>query len=276
MFEVFHTSRSKSRPVYLYDIAFAAGEPGRLRVTSASQTLTVGGNAYAPAQVRHGEIVSSGSLDKTTLELKVPRTSPLIEIFRVYPPEQVVNLTILQGELDDPDGEFTPVWSGRILNLGLEGLEATFSCEPIATAVRRPGLRRTYQYGCPHVLYGPQCRASKAAATTTATVQAISGSTVTLNSGWNAEPTAKYLNGLLEWTGPSGGFTRTVLQVPTATQVLIGGLVRELDVGDSVSLVLGCSHGLPDCRDLHDNILNYGGQPWIPLDNPLGTKTPFY
>lgn len=276
MFDVFHRARTLSRPAYLYDIAFADGDEGRLRLTSAGQVLIVDGARYEPAQVRHGKIVSSGSLDQSKLDLQTPRTSPLVDVFRVYPPERVVNLVIYQGELDDPDAEFTAIWGGRVLNMGVDGLEATFACEPIATAVRRPGLRRTYQYGCPHVLYGPQCRASKAAATTTATVQAISGSTVTLNSGWNPQPTAKYLHGLLEWSGSSGRFRRTVLQIPAANQVRVAGLVQELSPGDSVDVVLGCSHAPGDCRDLHDNILNYGGQPWIPLDNPLGTKTPFY
>jgi len=276
VFEVFHRSRSLSRPVYLYDIAFAEGEEGRLRLTSAGTPVIFAGAEYVPAQIKHGEIESSGTLDNATLEVKTPRFNPLVEVFRVYPPEQVVNLIIYRGELDDPDADFKAVWSGRILNFGMQGLEATFSCEPIATAVRRPGLRRTYQYGCPHVLYGPQCKASKSAASTTATVQGVSGSVVTLNSGWNAEPTVKYLRGLLEWQTDAGTTRRTILQVLSPTQVLLAGIVRDLTPGMSVTAVLGCNRRMDDCRDLHGNILNYGGQPWITKINPLGQNNIFY
>ena len=276
MFDTFFTSRARSRPAYLYDVSFAEGDAGRLCVTSAERPIYAEGTRFDPAQIKHGVIESSGTLDKATLEVNTPRTSPLVEVFRVYPPEQVVSLTIYRGELDDPDGEFTAVWAGRVLNLGIQGLEATFSCEPIATMVRRPGLRRNYQYGCPHVLYGPQCRADKAAATSTSTVQAVSGSVVTLASGWNAHPTEKYLRGMLEWPITGGTARRTILQVLSATELLIAGTLPELTAGDSVDVVLSCGRMGDDCKNLHGNLLNYGGMPWITEINPLGNRSPFY
>ncbi|WP_162899909.1 phage BR0599 family protein [Halomonas sp. JS92-SW72] len=276
MFETFFTSRSLSRPVYLYDITFAEGDAGRLRLTSAGTPIFTNGGRYDPAQIKHGEIESSGTLDNATLEVKTPRFNPLVEVFRVYPPEQVVNLVIYRGELDDPEAEFTAVWSGRILNFGMELLEATFSCEPIATAVRRPGLRRNYQYGCPHVLYGPQCRADKAAASVAASVAATDGSVVTLNAGWNAHPTAKYLRGMLEWQTEAGTTRRTILQVISPTELLLAGVVRDLAPGTEVTAVLGCGRMGDDCLNLHGNMLNYGGCPWISEINPLGQRSPFY
>lgn len=276
MFDTFFTSRALSRPVYLYDITFAEGEEGRLRLTSAGTPVIFAGAEYLPAQIKHGEIESSGTLDNATLEVKTPRFNPLVEVFRVYPPEQVVNLVIYRGELDDPDVDFKAVWSGRILNFGMQGLEASFSCEPIATAVRRPGLRRTYQYGCPHVLYGPQCKASKSAASTSATVQGVSGSVVTLNSGWNAHPASKYLRGMLEWQTDAGTTRRTILRTLSGNQLLLAGVVRDLSPGMAVTAVLGCGRMGADCRDLHNNMLNYGGCPWISEINPLGQRSPFY
>jgi hypothetical protein len=40
-------------------------------------------------------------------------------------------------------------------------------------------------------------------------------------------------------------------------------------------VVLGCNHQAyaeegGDCQPLHDNIVNYGGDRWIPLKNPIG------
>ncbi|MDY7117122.1 phage BR0599 family protein [Halomonas sp. SSL-5] len=276
MFETFFTSRAGSRPIYLYDLTFGEGDAGKLRLTSAERPIYALGGRFDPAQIKHGEIESSGTLDNATLEVKTPRTNPLVEIFRVYPPERVVNLVIYRGELDDPDAEFKAVWSGRVLNFGLQGLEATFSCEPIATAIRRPGLRRTYQYGCPHALYGPQCRADKTAASSPGQVTSISGSVVTLASGWNAQHAAKYTNGMLEWAGEGGTTRRTILQVLAGDQLLLAGVIHDLAPGDAVTAVLGCNHQMSDCKDLHDNILNYGGQPWITKINPLGQRTVFY
>ncbi len=276
MLDVFHRSRSLSRPVYLYEIVFAEGEAGTLRLTTAGRTVTAFGQDFESAQVKHGNIESSGTLDNAALELNTPRHNPLVEVFRVYPPERVVSMTIFRGELDDPDADFKAIWSGRVLNFAMQGLEATFSCEPIATAVRRPGLRRTYQYGCPHVLYGPQCRADKAAASSPGTVAALDGSVVTLNAGWNAKDPPFYLRGMLEWTTDEGPVRRTILRTLSGDRLLLSGTLPGLAVGDSVTAVLGCSHRMDDCISLHNNVLNYGGQPWISKVNPLGPRTVFY
>jgi guanylate kinase len=49
--------------------------------------------------------------------------------------------------------------------------------------------------------------------------------------------------------------------------------------GEDVVLVIdvqGARHKLHDCRDLHDNRVNYGGQPFIPAANPVGYKRNHY
>lgn len=276
MFELLQGSRSRSVPIFLYDVEFGDGEIGRLRMTSAEAPVAFNGHTFLPSQVRHGDIATSGTLDKTTVELMTPRNNPLVELFRVYPPERVVNLIIYRGELDDQAAGFRAIWSGRVLNYAVEGIQATFSCEPIATSQRRPGLRRTYQYGCPHVLYGPQCRANKAAATVPATVTGIAGSVITLAAGWNTTPVENYLKGLVEWETPTGTARRTILQVLDGQNLLLTGVVRELEVGGSVDVVLGCNRRMNHCRDLHNNLPNYGGQPWIAKINPMGQHNVFY
>jgi hypothetical protein len=49
----------------------------------------------------------------------------------------------------------------------------------------------------------------------------------------------------------------------------------------SVSVVLGCNHIAyaedgGDCQPLHDNIVNYGGDRWIPLKNPIGDYNNYF
>lgn len=276
MLDVFLRSRASSAPVWLYAITWGPTPSHRLRLTSGETPVWHEGDEYQPAQVRHGRITASGTLDQSEVELRTPRTNPLFDVFRVYPPERPVRLVIFRGERDDPDGDFRAVWRGRILNFGVSGLEATYTCEPGITSIRRPGLRRTYQYGCPHVLYGPHCRADKAAASTPATVAALEGSVVTLESGWAAADPVKYLKGLLEWDNEGDTLSRTILQVLDADRLLLAGTLPGLSVGDSVTAALGCNRRVDDCRELHDNILNYGGQPWISKIDPLGPRNIFY
>ena len=62
---------------------------------------------------------------------------------------------------------------------------------------------------------------------------------------------------------------------------MLSGLPQDLAVNDSVEVVVGCNHKAyaeddGDCQPLHDNILNYGGDRWIPLKNPIGTYNNYY
>ena len=285
-FQAYEESQEDGGPVqcFLFRYGTEAGE--YYAYTAHTQELTIdhGGSVgevtYSPVPIERDNVTSNGTLDKSALKIGMDIGTDLAELFRIYPPSNVVTLTIYEGHIDDPDGEFVVVWAGRIITAGRVGSELQISGEPVSTQMRRPGLRRHYQYGCPHQLYGTQCGADKAAATVSATVASISGATVTLDSGWEgAFSGAKFLRGMLEWT-PAGASTerRTITRV-TGDTLSLSGIPKDLSATDTVSVVLGCNHQAfaptGDCEALHDNVQNFGGQPWIPIKNVVNTN-PYY
>lgn len=290
-FADFEESRAAGNPVQCYLFRYGAEEGEYFAYTAATEVVAIDHGAplgsidYYPVPVQRETINSDGTLDKQALKLNLDVGAGLAEIFRIYPPSDVITLTIFEGHLDDPDGEFLAVWGGRIVSASREHGELVLSGEPVSTQLRRPGLRRHYQYGCTHLLYAGQsgkvgCHASKAAGTVTSTVAALSGTTVTLDSGWEgSKPPAKFQRGMVEWT-PAGASVqrRTILRV-TGDVLTLAGLATNLDVGDSIDVVLGCNHKAfapdGDCEALHDVVPDYGGQPWIPIKNVIGVN-PFY
>lgn len=286
-FETIETSRRLGQPVTLYLFIYG-GEEGDTSVlyhayTDAEQAITHEEITYEPVPVIRGTINSTGSLDKSTLDIRFPRDIGFAEQFRVYPPSQVTTLIIRQGHLSDPDSpqEFLVCWSGRVLSVGRERDECIISGEPVASSMRRPGLRRHYQYSCPHALYTQgtgMCNANKAAATVIGQVASISGTNVTLYPLWygSFDP-SKFTQGQFEWTNSEGRIeVRRILKLITTNTLSLGGLLRDLNVLDNVSVILGCNHQMDDCLNLHNNIHNYGGCPWIPNKNPLGFRNQYY
>jgi hypothetical protein len=240
--------------------------------------LTVASIDYIPRPIERAAIASNGTLDKSALKITTDIGSEVAELFRVYPPSHVVTLVIAQGHIGDPDSEWLVIWAGRVMKASREGnSEFVMTGEPVSTSLKRPGLRRNFQFGCMHDLYGPQCQADKPSATVSSTVAVISGNLVTLTAGWEgAFAPDKFLGGLLEWPAPGGSTeSRTIIRI--AGDVLtLSGITRDLAVTDAVDVVLGCNHKAyaadgGDCQPLHNNILNYGGCLWIPLQNPIGT-----
>jgi hypothetical protein len=271
-------SRQKALPVTLYQFIYDTAPLTYFAITDAEQAIVNAGVTYDPVPAMRDAIVSSGSLDRTTIAVRMPRDIEFSEKFRVYPPTVPVTLIIRQGHLSDtPTPEFLVVWSGRVLSVGREGDECVVSCEPVSSSLRRPGLRRNYQLGCPHVLYGTECKANRAAATRTSTVASIAGTTATVGSGWNAgtDP-AKFNEGVFEWTNDDGGTEKRKILSVSGNTFALGGLLRDLDVGDPVNIILGCNHQMSDCENLFNNIQNHGGCPWIPLKNPIGYRNNYY
>ena len=218
--------------------------------------------------------MSSGSLDKTVMDVRLPESGELPMLYRDHEPSGIVGLIIRQGHASDND--FKVCFTGRVLGVSYEEADMVLQCEPISSSLRRPGLTREYQYACPLVLYGPQCRASRTNATRTSTASVVNGALVTLPGNWAAADLKdKFLGGIAEWTDSDGQIARRSIirrDGDTLTLSSAGPLLP----GMAIKLVLGCGKTMDDCRGVHNNILNYGGQPEIPLVNPIGITNNFY
>lgn len=234
---------------------------------------------FYPWPIKNSTISHDGTLDKSDVTITMSLGSEIDQLFLAYPPSQVVNLTIFEGHVEDEVTEenYPAVWLGRILSAAYKNNEMDLSCQPVSTSLKRPGLRRNYQTGCPHVLYGPQCRANRAAATVSRAVSSVSRNKITLDIGLGGTY-QQYLGGLLEWANSQTGIRelRTIAAIEAAGTVLvIRGVARGLGVGTQLSVIRGCNRQMSGCNQ-HGNIHNYGGQPFIPLENPLSSKNQFY
>lgn len=236
---------------------------------------------FYPWPIKNSAITHDGTLDKSDVTVSMSLGSEVDQLFLAYPPSQVVNLTIFEGHVGDPVTEenYPAIWLGRILGSTYKKNEIELSCQPVSTSLKRPGLRRNYQIGCPHVLYGSQCRASRAAATVMRSVVSVTRNRIMVNA-WLGPQFGLYIGGLLEWVNSDTGVRelRTIANVlnDSGTSVIvIRGIARGLAAGTQLSVIRGCNRQMSGCNQ-HNNIQNYGGQPFIPLENPLSSKNQFY
>jgi hypothetical protein len=284
-FEPIEESRTLGEPVELYFFVYGSSDTEYYAYTDSEEPITIdvgapyGSVEFQPHPIMRDTVKSSGTLDKQSLTVSLQRDAEVAELFRVYPPTQPVTAIIRQGHFGDT--EFLVIWTGRVLSCKFTDSEAELTCEPVATSMKRAGLRRNYQYGCPHALYMGNdqagCHADKAAATVSATVTAISGSTLSLSSGWNGSFAAeKFINGMVEWTTAAGSIERRTTLNLSGNDLSLSGIIRNLTVGATVSVILGCNHQLDDCADLHNVIGDYGGQWLIPTKSPFGFYNNYY
>lgn len=289
-FDAIERSRYKGRPTNLFLIRYGESAAAHYAYTDCERPIWHQGIQYVPIAITRGKINVTGTMDKQALEVRCTRNVPMAELFRVFPPSRVVNITIFQGHVSDPDGEYIAAWTGRVVSSQRNEKEVVLTCEPVSTSMKRVGLRRHYQYSCPHVLYGEHCRANKEAAKTIITINAIKDLLITPIGGWaTPERAKKFLGGLMEWRNSYGDTeVRGIIKVSAdGGSFMVNGVLRDLSVGDEVNLFLGCNrsakflaggglHEDTDCHFLHNNMQNFGGCPFIPKKNPVGFLNHYY
>ena len=268
------TSRESGTPISLVLIVHGDAAGNVFAYTDGDTEVTFGGNTYSPVPMGRQAVEASGSLDNTGMEIDISPNASIVAYYQAQQPSQVATMTVYQGHVDDPDNQFLVVWSGRVVGVEQGDVYSKIRGEPVATSLRRPGLRRNYQYGCPWPLYSTSCGATRTAQATTAT--AISGVTVTVG-GFGTPTHDKYRGGYAQWTDEDNGARRIETIVTTsASTVTFRSPPAGLGTGDAISLFLGCNHQVTDCRDLHSNLVNFGGQPWIPRENPITATNRYY
>ncbi len=256
------TSVQSGRPVELYEFLNGATA---YRYTSADGDVSYGGNTYSAVPIARGAIEATSETVRLALEITCARDIPIVDLFSVYPPEEMVLITLRR--LHAGDGEAVVIWMGRILNVTINNASAGIHCESVYTSLKRTGLRRLYQKSCPHVVYGTGCGLIRDTYKSTKAVSTVSGTTITVGSIGVAD--GYYAGGCLEWTS-SGVIHRRAIHSQTGGALVIGFPIQGIAASASVDLYPGCDHTLATCNSKFANAPNYGGMPFFPDKNPFG------
>lgn len=290
MFSQFEESRNLGSSVNLYKFRIGNSVTAIYAFTNAEKAITyddgLGALTYEPIAIRNGKINSSSTLDKTRVDIKLPDSIEFSKLVLNYPSSMAITVTVYKGHADDPDQQFMIEWTGLILSAKSDPPELTLSGQPITSSMRRSGLRQRYQILCPHLLYDPEtCKANKNAAMKVAEVISTNGYQLLLGNQWNTPyPQAKFENGgMVEWTNAGGQKEVRTIRKVSGNVITLASPADTITSGMSVTLYLGCNHQTSDCTNVHKetgtgnpNIVNYGGQPYIPTKNIFGFKSNFY
>ncbi len=274
-FDTLSGSRNQARPVRLFQ--FQYGPSGFYRFTDGDAPVIYNADTYDPlTPLSVSAVRTAGDGDRETVRITMASGTGLEDLYLVYPPSEPVSVIVWYGHVGDTD--FRLGYSGSIQSVTREDGEVVLDCRNHRSALARPGLRRTFSIACPRVLYRGGCPASEAAATTMHTVTAIpQPNVITLAPGWHgAQPVDKYRGGMVKWTNTVGGTEVRGINRAAATDLTLGGPVRDLAVSDTVSVALGCNRLMDDCDLLHGVIRSFGGWPFIPTENPWEVRNVFY
>ena len=257
-----YTEREQSdyagKPLELY--RFAMG--GRLWLyTSADHEVAYGSDVYQPCYIKRGGFTKGGDARKSSIDIEMGPSNELALIFRTGWLPGLMVVTIYRHHYEDAD--FSVLWKGRVTGCKWAGSVATLTSESVFTLFQRAGLRRMYQIGCPHVLFGTACGLNADSWKVVATVAGVVGAELTL-TGISAYAAGYFLGGLLQ----AGEDLRMITSHASGVISMVDAIAG-MAIGDSITLLPGCDRSVATCKNTFANLDNFGGLPYLPTKNPF-------
>lgn len=247
-------------------------------LTSADADEPYNGEVYTSTTIGRDESEQKNELSKANINVTVPLDNEMGRRWMKSILDTVVGLTIFSKDLDT--GNVVVIWKGRLSSVKPDQASIKLVFESVFTSLRRPGLRGKYQRSCPHVLYGRGCNLDKSDFAVNSIITAVDGVSVTATSA-ALQPDGFYNAGMIE--GPDGALrfivkhAGTQLTLIRPLESLAEGLANDgygngygMAYGQfTANIYPGCDRTKETCLSKFSNLDNYGGYPFIPLENPM-------
>jgi len=247
---------------------FAAPNNVFYRYTSSEVDRTINGLAFTTIAIERSA-VKSGTHEDDNLDLQIsmPVSTPLIQkyAFNVAPPS--LTLTLYRYHLGTSSAtDWIILWKGQVTSFTVAGRVATLRVPGVFASFLSGTIpNRFYQAQCGHVLFDSRCKVNVALSQSTTTVASITDdrTIVVVNDG--------FADGICIAGEMINNVTlerRTVVN-NVANVITLAYPFSTITVSDSVELRAGCLHSAAYCKNTFNNIVNFGGFPYIPNNNPF-------
>jgi len=252
------------------------------RYTSSSRDETFLGETYTSIVISRTGPETSRESRKADLTITVPVGTEAISQFKVYYPDETMNVRIRRAHRDsngDPDAAaYITFWIGRIKLVEFGQEYAKITCDPLEAAIDNMILRYKYQRQCNHDLYGTFCGVDRTAYATTVSVVSMAGSTyVVTGTEFADKQSAAWPNGGADWWVAGEaivGGARRMITATTPTTLTLTSPISGIGPGTVITVYAGCEKSVSTCKEKFNNVANFGGFPYVPGANIFESGVP--
>lgn len=250
---------TKQQPIELYHIWRDGGQ--HWYYTSADQIVNYNGNDYQPATLKRELAKYDSQLEVTTMTIQAASvTDPVIEFVSLNPIE-ILWIEIRRGFRDL--SEAVVIFVGQIKNVKFKGASASIQCVGFEHFLKMPIPTLRYQTTCNWRLFDSHCKKNKVDYKVTATVTVDETKTELTSSTFGNYSDNYFTSGLLEF-----GDGRRTITYHRGSTIKVAYRIPDIVDNDSVDIYPGCDGRAETCREKYNNINNFLGFPFIPMDNP--------
>lgn len=255
------TSREDGQPIELYDFRFGAQSA---LWTTNPVAVTFDSLTYQPVAVRRERLGIRPDERADVLTITVPASTPLVRAYINSVPGQVATLTIRRVHRTDTGEQVIQLFKGIVqaVSFTLNGTSADIAVLPIAGELGNTIPRAVFSRACNHVLYDAKCGVSSTSFRHVGNVSGAAADVLSISglaargSGW---ATAGFI------ANAAGDFRLIIEHTGDDIRLLVPFPTSPL--GQSVEVFAGCDHSAETCGSKFDNVLRFGGFPFVPLQN---------
>ena len=251
---------SQRQPVELYHIQH---RDNHWYYTSGDTEVDFDGHTWEPAAIKRSSAHYDAKLEGTKITVTFARTDPAIAGYLAQSPVKLSTITIYKLFRDQSPAEACLIFTGTILSVAIKALAAKAKCAGIDYVINHQFLNWRYQPGCNHTVFSDSCGLNEADYQLATTVNVDETGTVLTSSDFSSHADGWWKLGIAMHNDEE----RLIVD-HTGNTITIMTPFRELNTGDTVTVLPGCDGNVDTCRDKFNNLSNFLGFPFIPLDNP--------
>lgn len=243
------------------------GELKTYRYTNNNAPVTVAGEVYEPlSDISRTALETSSLLDSNqSIDVKMPITAELAVTYNFLKMPLTLDLEIRavhRGTNFATDSEL--IWQGQSIGFPVTDNYATVQTQSVIQASLSRQLNQVvFQTSCNHEVYDEMCGRDPVDFTTTTTITLIKDNVITVVDTARSDNVLKIGKMVNTRTGESRVIIENVGDIVT-----IGYPFIDIQLGDTVDLIIGCDNLYSTCLNVFDNVINFIGFMWMPFTNP--------
>lgn len=244
-----------------------------LRFTERDRDLTVGAETY----------LSTASFDPSTIKASGDLSVDDLDVQGAFDSSYITEADLLAGRYHDARFVVSEVlWDDPeagtdVLRWGFIGtvreVGGKFVAELLSPTVKlQQPIGKLYSATCRATLGDAKCGVDMGPHTFNGTVATAASRTVFTATGVSVpvgDPTY-FTHGLVTFTsGANNGLEMEVFSFDGMTAILLLSMPFDIAEGDTFTIKAGCDHSRKTCRDRFNNVLNFQGEPDVPVSDDV-------
>lgn len=255
---------TKRKPVEFYHIWKNDGGDDRY-YTSGDVMMNFEGHDYLPATLKRSLVRYDAQLEVTKCTIQAGFVEdPLLEYIAINPVE-IYWTKIMKLHHDQIPLEADVIFLGQIKSVAFKGVQADVECVGFEHFLRMPIPTERYQITCNWQVFDSKCKINRLDYKITTTVTLDTTKTVLTAAVFGSKPAGYFIGGLIEF--PFKNEKRAIADHSGSTITMAYRMIH-LDNGGAVDVYPGCDGRAETCKNKFNNIVNFLGFPYIPIENP--------